>query len=34
MEMIKTVGLHKSFGALHVLTGVNQTIQKLSLIHI
>ena len=28
MEMIKTVGLHKSFGALHVLTGVNQTIQK------
>ncbi len=28
MEMIKTVGLHKSFGDLHVLTGVNQTIQK------
>ena len=28
MEMIKTVGLHKSFGALHVLTGVNQTIEK------
>ena len=28
MEMIKTVNLHKSFGNLHVLTGVNQTIQK------
>lgn len=28
MEMIKTVNLHKSFGDLHVLTGVNQTIHK------
>ena len=28
MEMIKTVNLHKSFGDLHVLTGVNQTIEK------
>ncbi len=28
MEMIKTVDLHKSFGSLHVLTGVNQTIHK------
>ncbi len=28
MEMIKTVDLHKSFGDLHVLSGVNQTIQK------
>ncbi len=28
MEMIKAVDLHKSFGNLHVLTGVNQTIQK------
>ena len=28
MEMIKTVNLHKSFGNLHVLTGVNQTIHK------
>ena len=28
MEMIKTVNLHKSFGNLHVLTGVNQTIRK------
>ena len=28
MEMIKTVNLHKSFGDLKVLTGVNQTIQK------
>ena len=28
MEMIKTVDLHKSFGSLKVLTGVNQTIQK------
>ena len=28
MEMIKTVNLHKSFGSLHVLTGVNQTIEK------
>ena len=26
--MIKTVDLHKSFGQLQVLTGVNQTIQK------
>lgn len=28
VEMIKTVDLHKSFGQLQVLTGVNQTIQK------
>ena len=28
MEIIKTVNLHKSFGDLHVLQGVNQTIQK------
>ena len=28
MEIIKTVNLHKSFGDLHVLTGVNQTIKK------
>ena len=28
MEMIKTVNLHKSFGSLKVLTGVNQTIHK------
>jgi len=28
MEMIKTVDLHKSFGDLHVLTGVNETIHK------
>jgi len=28
MELIKTVDLHKSFGDLHVLTGVNQTIHK------
>ena len=28
MEMIKTVDLHKSFGQLHVLTGVNETIYK------
>ena len=28
MEMIKTVDLHKSFGDLKVLTGVNQTIHK------
>ena len=28
MEMIKTVNLHKSFGDLKVLSGVNQTIQK------
>ena len=28
MEMIKTVNLHKSFGELHVLTGVNETIHK------
>ena len=28
MEMIKTVVLHKSFGSLHVLTGVNETIHK------
>lgn len=28
MELIKTVDLHKSFGELHVLTGINQTIQK------
>ena len=28
MEMIKTVNLHKSFGSLHVLQGVNETIHK------
>ncbi len=28
MEMIKTVNLHKSFGDLHVLKGVNETIEK------
>ena len=28
MEIIKTVNLHKSFGDLHVLQGVNQTIKK------
>ena len=28
MEIIKTVNMHKSFGSLHVLTGVNQTIHK------
>ena len=28
MEMIKTVNLHKSFGDLHVLTGVNEVIHK------
>lgn len=28
MEMIKTVDLHKSFGDLHVLTGVNEVIKK------
>ena len=28
MEMIKTVDLHKSFGDLKVLTGVNETIYK------
>ena len=28
MEMIKTVDLHKSYGELHVLKGVNQTIKK------
>ena len=28
MELIKTVDLHKSFGDLHVLTGVNETIHK------
>ena len=28
MEMIKTVDLHKSFGSLHVLQGVNETIHK------
>jgi len=28
MEIIKTVNLHKSFGNLHVLQGVNQTIHK------
>ena len=28
MEMIKTVDLHKSFGNLHVLQGVNETIHK------
>ena len=28
MELIKTVDLHKSFGDLHVLQGVNETIHK------
>ena len=28
MELIKTVNLHKSFGDLHVLTGVSETIHK------
>ena len=28
MELIKTVNLHKSFGNLHVLTGINETIHK------
>ena len=28
MELIRTVNLHKSFGNLHVLTGVNETIRK------
>ena len=28
MEMIKTVDLHKSFGDLHVLNGVNEVIEK------
>ena len=28
IEMIKTVDLHKSFGKLHVLQGVNETINK------
>ena len=28
MEIIKTVNLHKSFGDLHVLQGVNETIHK------
>ena len=28
MEMIKTVDLHKSFGSLHVLQGVSETIHK------
>ena len=28
MEMIKTVDLHKSFGQLHVLTGVSESIHK------
>ena len=28
MELIKTVDLHKSFGDLHVLRGVNETIHK------
>ena len=28
MEIIKTINLHKSFGDLHVLQGVNQTIHK------
>ena len=28
MEIIKTVDLHKSFGSLHVLQGVNQTLHK------
>ena len=28
MEMIKTVNLHKSFGDLHVITGVSETIHR------
>ena len=28
IEMIKTVDLHKSFGKLHVLKGVNETVKK------
>ena len=28
MEMIKTINLHKSFGDLHVLTGVSETIHR------
>ena len=28
MEMIKTVDLHKSFGKLHVLQGVNESVKK------
>ena len=28
MDLIKTVDLHKSFGDLHVLTGVNETVRK------
>ena len=28
IEMIKTVDLHKSFGKLHVLQGVNETVKK------
>ena len=28
MELIRTLDLHKSFGDLHVLTGVNETIHK------
>ena len=27
-EIIKTVDLHKSFGKLHVLQGVNETVKK------
>ncbi len=28
MEMIRTENLHKSFGDLHVLRGINETIEK------
>jgi len=28
IELIKTVDLHKSFGKLHVLQGVNETVKK------
>ena len=32
IELIKTVDLHKSFGKLHVLQGVNETV-KIECIH-
>ncbi len=34
MEMIKTVDLHKSFGSLHVLEGVSETIHKSEVVSI
>ena len=34
MEMIKTVDLHKSYGELHVLKGVSQTIEKSEVVSI